>query len=213
MRWMDNERAALVATLRDSDPGAPTLCAGWDVRRMLAHLVQREHSPLNQLQDVLAKPLPGHEPRLGAVVFGAETAAGYQALITRFAAGTGPLNPMTWFGDSVQLIEYVIHHEDIRRGTGDAEPRLIPAGLGDAIWRRLPLMAKMMFRSAPVGVGIQVPGGEIVTVHKGQDAVVLTGDPVEIALYVMGRRSAAHVELGGSPHAVAAFTQWAEKSS
>src|SRR5690606_3490565 len=45
MPWMEDERAALVATARDTDPDAPTLCEGWTARHLLAHLVEREHQP------------------------------------------------------------------------------------------------------------------------------------------------------------------------
>jgi hypothetical protein len=38
--------------------------------------------------------------------------------------------------------------------------------------------------------------------------VSLTGDPVELLLYVSGRREAAHVELTGPPETVAAFEAW-----
>src|SRR5690606_2854754 len=45
MPFMEDERAALVATARDTDPDAPTLCEGWTARHLLAHLVEREHQP------------------------------------------------------------------------------------------------------------------------------------------------------------------------
>jgi len=38
--------------------------------------------------------------------------------------------------------------------------------------------------------------------------VYAIGDPVELLLYVSGRREAAHVELTGPPEAVAAFEAW-----
>ena len=33
-----DERSALVASLRDAGPDAPTLCAGWTTRDLAAHL-------------------------------------------------------------------------------------------------------------------------------------------------------------------------------
>ncbi|HEY8296221.1 MAG TPA: maleylpyruvate isomerase N-terminal domain-containing protein [Micrococcaceae bacterium] len=64
MAWMEAERQALVTTFRETDPGAPTLCAGWNARRLLAHLVQREHSPWQRAADALRRPEPGHERNL-----------------------------------------------------------------------------------------------------------------------------------------------------
>ncbi|MGA7204826.1 MAG: TIGR03085 family metal-binding protein [Specibacter sp.] len=209
MRWMETERQALVESFRTADPEAPTLCVGWNVRMLLGHLVQREHNPWQRLMDVVGKAEPGHEKHLGALVATAQTPEGYQALLATFAAGTGPLNPMTWLGDAGQLLEYVIHHEDARRGAGPVPARELPAAQLDAMFKGMPLMAKLSYRSSPVGVSLARPDGEAVVVHKGGDGVVITGDPVELALYLSGRRAAANVELKGSPDAVAAFTQWA----
>lgn len=211
MRWMDTERLALVETYRGADPEAPTLCEGWNVRRLLAHQVMREHEPWKQLLDLAARPEPGHEKRLGALVATAETPAGYAALVARFAAGTGAANPMTWLGDSAQLLEYVIHHEDVRRGAGKNEPRVLPAGQLDALWKKLPTIAKMSYRRSPVGVTIATADGEAKLVHKGPGMVVLAGDPVDMALYASGRRRASRVEVTGSAANVAAFQQWAAR--
>ena len=37
---------------------------------------------------------------------------------------------------------------------------------------------------------------------------MLTGEPVELLLYVSGRREAARVEVSGNPDAVAQFDRW-----
>ncbi|MCU6478880.1 TIGR03085 family metal-binding protein [Arthrobacter sp. A2-55] len=211
---METERLALVATFRQADPDAPTLCEGWTVRTLLGHLVQREHNPWARMLDTTARPVPGQERRLGALVATARTAAGYEALVQQFAAGTGPLNPMTWLGDGGQLLEYVVHHEDVRRGTGNKDPRTLPAGQLDALWKNLPLMARFTYRRCPVGVSIASPGRGTTAVHKAPSgsrpaAVVLAGDPVEVALCVSGRQRAANIEVTGSPENTAAFQAWA----
>jgi len=212
VRWMDAERQALVATFRETDPDAPTLCAGWDARRLLGHLVQREHSLWSQLMDVAAKREPGHEKHLSELVATAETPEGYEALVARFAAGTGPANPMTWFGDSVQLLEYIIHHEDVRRGVGTPEPRVLPAAEQEALWKRMPFLAKMTYRKSPVGVSLARPTGDSAVVKKGENGVVVTGDVVELALYLSGRREAAAVAITGQPQNIEAFKQWSTRS-
>lgn len=211
MRWMDTERLALVETFRAVDPDAPTLCEGWPVRRLLAHLVMREHAPLKRLLDDAARPEPGTEKRLGQYVSAARSPAGYAALVQRFAAGTGAANPMTWLGDSVQLVEYVIHHEDVRRGTGGNTPRVLPEGQLDALWAKLPLMARMAYLRSPVGVTIAAKNRPAVPVRKGRGTVLVTGDPVEMALYVSGRRRAATVDVTGSEANLAAFHEWAAR--
>ena len=45
-------------------------------------------------------------------------------------------------------------------------------------------------------------------VKKGRTPVEITGEPTELALFLSGRRSAAKVEVTGSPEAVAEFQQW-----
>ena len=48
------------------------------------------------------------------------------------------------------------------------------------------------------------------TAFRRQEALRIA--PVELALHLSGRRSAAHVQLGGPPETVAAFRAWLERS-
>jgi uncharacterized protein (TIGR03085 family) len=206
MGWVTQEKQALVETLRTADPDADTLCAGWDVRRLLAHLVQREQAPLPSLTDAVARKPPGDEPGLTRLTEAAATPTGYQDLVSRFVAGPPRWSPMSWAAEKINLVEYVIHHEDIRRGGADpAAPRTLPAGQSKAVWDQLGVFARLSLRSAPGGVRLATPDGASRTVKKGA-GVTLTGDPAELALFVSGRRAAARVEITGSESAVAAFT-------
>jgi len=208
MGWASTEKTALVDTLRRSDPGAPTLCAGWDVRRLLAHLVQREQDLPGGVVDTVRGAEPGQEPRLGRLVQGAGTPEGYAALVDRFVSGAPRWSPFSWASDQVNLVEYVIHHEDVRRGQAGTAPRDVPLSQARQVWRQVPLLARLRFRRAPVGVVLALPGGERKVVRAGDDPVVLTGEPVELALYTSGRRTAAQVEVSGPPTSVAAFQTW-----
>ncbi len=209
MPWVPKERAALVATLRNADADAPTLCEGWDVRRLLAHLVQREQQPLANVTDGLSRPKPGQEKNLTRLTDDAQSPEGFHALIDRFSAGPPPWSPMSWAGESINLVEYVIHHEDIRRaGPAPAEPRVLPQAESDSIFARLPLFGRVAFGRSPVGVQLARPGQPAKVVKKGPTPVQLTGEATELALYVSGRRSAAQVEVTGPAEAVAAFEQW-----
>lgn len=207
MSWVDDEKTALVATLRSTDPYASTLDEGWDVRRLLAHLVQREHELLSGVTDAVARKPPGQEPALTRLVAGASTPQGYATLIDRFAADPPRWSPYSWAAEKINLVEYVVHHEDIRRGGPDpAQPRSLPAGQQHAIWQQLGLFA-LTFRSSPVGVRLATPTGSSRVAKKG-DGVTLIGEPVELALYISGRRPPAQVALTGSPDAITAFTAW-----
>jgi hypothetical protein len=44
---------------------------------------------------------------------------------------------------------------------------------------------------------------------KAGDGVTLTGEPVELALWVSGRRGPAQVGVTGSPEAIDEFQAWA----
>lgn len=207
MPWVEKERTALVATLRASDPDAPTLCEGWNVRRLLAHLVQREHDLVGGVRDIVSRAEPGGEKNLSTLTDGARTPEGYQALVGRFSEGPPRWSPMSWAGENINLLEYVIHHEDVRRaGSTPVAPRPLPDAESQSIWSKLALMARLTFRASPVGVVLAQPGGRTTVVKKGESSVTLTGAPVELALYVSGRRTSAAVEVTGPPDAVLTFS-------
>lgn len=213
MPWVEKERAALVATLRGADADAPTLCEGWDVRRLLAHLVLREQQFLASVSDGLSRPKPGQEKNLTRLTDQAQSTEGFHALIDRFSAGAPGWSPMSWAGERINLVEYVIHHEDIRRaGPTPAEPRSLPESELASIFGRISLMARVAFVRSPVGVGLARPGKPAQLVKKGPTPVEISGDPVDLALYIGGRRSAAQVEVAGPPEAVASFQAWVARS-
>lgn len=190
--WMETERPALAATLRAADPEAPTLCEGWSVRHIAAHLVMREHAPWRKLVDDAMRREPGTEHFLSREVDAARTARGYEELVERFEAGLGPLSPMGIAGDRASFLEYVIHHEDVRRGgAAPAEPRRLPDATVRAVWEHLGAFAVLGYRRSPVGVVLAVPGGPRRVARRGRDAVVVVGEPVELALHASGRRGAA----------------------
>jgi uncharacterized protein (TIGR03085 family) len=207
LSWVKQEQDSLVETFRFTDPDAPTLCNGWNVRRLLAHLTQREHSPVARIVDSVARKPPGQEPGLNKLTSQARTPQGYDALIDRFSQGAPRWSPMSW--DKLNFVEYLIHHEDIRRaGANPAEPRDLPEAEQDAVWQQLRLLAKLGLRKSPVGVRMATPKGKN-RVAKAGDGVTLTGEPVELALWLSGRRDPAHVVVTGSLEAIDAFQAWA----
>ena len=116
---------------------------------------------------------------------------------------------MSWAADRLNFVEYLIHHEDIRRaGAKPAGPRELPEAEQDAVWYQLGLLAKLGLRNSPVGVRLATPKGKSRVVKAG-DGVTLTGEPVELALWVSGRRGPAQVAVTGSQEAIDAFQAWA----
>src|SRR5262249_31482896 len=104
--------------------------------------------------------------------------------------------------ESVNLLEYVIHHEDVRRAQPGWQPREVTPELADAVWARLRGIGRMLFRKAPVGVRMQRNGGEPTRVRSGAPEVTVSGEPIELALLAYNRRDVARVTFEGDPDAV-----------
>jgi uncharacterized protein (TIGR03085 family) len=112
------------------------------------------------------------------------------------------------------VVEYFVHHEDVRRAQADWEPRKLDQGLTEVLWRRLG-MAKFILRKAPVGVELARddepeptgPGGPRVriTAKARTPVVTVTGSPAELTMWTFGRISSARVRLDGSEAAIGAL--------
>ena len=55
---------------------------------------------------------------------------------------------------------------------------------------------------------LEWPGHQVRVVKRAEPGVVLRGQPVELALYLTGRREAAEVAVFGDPAAVGRFRDW-----
>jgi uncharacterized protein (TIGR03085 family) len=202
-----SERAALADLLERLGPDQPTRCAGWTTRDLAAHLVVRDRRPDSTPGLVLGGPFPGWTERVRQRA----VRRPFPDLVSAVRSG-----PPAWLPTALPVldrafnaVEMTIHHEDVRRAGGTSPgPRRLPEHECQRVWKQLPLMARLRFRAAPVGVVLAQLGGARATVKKGAPAVTLTGEPVELALYTSGRRSAAHVQVSGPPDAVERFQGW-----
>ena len=212
MTWVEGERDSFAGDFRATDPDAPTLCAGWTTRHLCAHLVQREHAILRNVWDQVATRAPGEERFMRRLVDGAGTPEGFALLVDRFAAGPSRWSLMGGFDEALNLVEHVVHHEDLRRGSGPVPPRDLPAAELDEIWRRARPILKRAYRKAPVGVELAPEGGPVTPVRSGPSAVIVAGPPVELVLHAFGRRGAADVRIDGPSDGVSSFTRWATRA-
>jgi uncharacterized protein (TIGR03085 family) len=212
MTWVEGERHSFAVDFRAADPYAPTLCAGWTTRHLCAHLVQREHAIMRNVLDQVTTKAPGEERFMRRLVDDAGTPEGYAALVDTFAAGPSRRSLMGRFDEALNLVEYVVHHEDLRRGSGPVPPRELPAAELDEIWRRARPILKRAYRKAPVGVQLAPYGGAVTPVRSGPSTVTVAGSPLELLLHAFGRRSVADVRLGGSSDGVNSFTRWATRA-
>jgi uncharacterized protein (TIGR03085 family) len=197
-----SERAALCDLFEQVGPDAPTLCEGWDTRDLAAHLHLRETSVL--AAGVMFSPLAGALERRQNEMAGGD----WPTLVSRIRT------PPFWSPSSISavdarmnLAEYFVHHEDVRRAQDSWEPRELTDGQQKALWSVLQASARMHYRKATVGVVLRRPDGAEITAKPGIPAVVVSGPPAELVLHAFGRTDHALVEIDGPDDVVARFLQ------
>jgi uncharacterized protein (TIGR03085 family) len=210
MRYARDERLALCTLLDEIGPQGPTLCEGWATLDLAAHLVLRERRP-DASVGIMGGPLAGYT---NGVQRKLEERVPYPRLVQ--LVRTGPprfsLFGLPGVDERVNLAEYFVHHEDVRRAHPDWEPRKIDQGLSEALWKRLS-MARFILRKAPVGVELvrddepeAADGSRIRITAKARTPVVtVTGPPAELTMWAFGRQNAARVRFDGSEADVAAL--------
>lgn len=201
------ERRELADLFDEVGPDAPTLCGDWDARDLATHLVVRE-------RDLTAGPGILFERALGGRLSSLTDRAmrrlqereDFPAIVDLVRTGPplGPfrVRPVAYL---VNLVEFFVHHEDVRRPAG-LDPRLDRPDLDAELWSALGRMAPLMVRVSGLK-GVQLvldPGGERpIRVGRGP-AVTITGRPGELVLELYGRRDHAEVDHDGPGDAVAA---------
>ena len=207
MSYASDERAALCALLDETGPDAPTLCEGWRTGDLAAHLVLRERRP-DAAAGLMGGPLAGHTRRVNEAL---SRRTPFPHLVKLIRPGPPPLSVSRLPGmdERLNLVEFFVHHEDIRRGADGWQPRKLAAGLTDALWERLQ-RSKLLFRRSPVGVEL---ARDDLTTDTGQrqvrmtararaPVVTVTGHPAELMMWALGRTGAARVRLDGTADAV-----------
>ncbi len=192
MSWSAAEQQSFVSTLRDAGPDAPTLCSPWRTRHLAAHVYLRLHRPAKLAAAMLSEGMDAVVMRVG------DDAAGdraYQTLLDRFVAAAPWWNPVAMGGDLANLVEYVVHHEDVRRAADPAPaPRTLPAGLNAALWSNVKHLATLTL-PRDSGVVLVVPNGPRAVVRRGAHSTAIIGSPVELAMHISGRTEHANVRL------------------
>lgn len=215
MSHSQDERRALCALLDQKGPQAPTLCEGWASVDLAAHLVLRERRPdagVGILGGPLARYTEHVQHRLSQRV-------PYPRLVEIVRNGPPRLSLFGIPGvdEHANLVEYFVHHEDVRRAAPGWQPRDLGQDLSEQLWRRL-AMARPVLRGAPVGIELARTdvngdrGGRQlrITVKPGTPMVTVVGPPAELILWALGRTTVAQVRLDGAQSAVQALagTRW-----
>lgn len=191
----ERERASLADLLERLGPNAPTCCAGWTTAHLAAHLVARERRPdtlpgygVEPLGVARWAPAWSHrvEDRLRA-------RTPYPDVVARLRSGPPPWTPLAWrpVARLLNTTEYAIHHEDVRRAQPAWTPRALPRADQDALWPAVALFA----RRQPGGVTARrTDTGQERRVGHG--ATTVAGEPLELLLWLSGRRDVARVSTG-----------------
>ncbi len=191
------ERAALCDTFDKYGADAPTLCAGWVTLDLAAHLVARE-ARSDAALGLVVPPLAGHLQK----VMDKYKVRGYEPLVAMLRTGppwmhrTGPLAV-------ANVNENFIHHEDVRRASGEG-PRTIDPEMDAILWRTLGFGARLSKKAVRgAALTLRTPDGRERVVATDGAPVAMTGSPGELSLYMSGRKDAADVTLDGDAAAVA----------
>jgi len=126
----------------------------------------------------------------------------WNGLIDMVASGPPIYSPFKLLDPLVNTAEMFIHHEDVRRAQPDWAPRELDAGLAATLRRMLPLMSRLTLAGAPAHVTLRDPDGATLAAFGRGPAVVITGAPPELLLFVSGR-DAVRLNFTGDPNTVA----------
>ncbi|KGI66516.1 TIGR03085 family metal-binding protein [Mycolicibacterium rufum] len=192
MTVAQRERAALVATFRDTAPDERTLCEGWDARDLAAHLVVRERR-LDAAPGILIPVFADYTERVQKQV---SASTDWDALVDQIAEGPPLYSPFKLLDPIANVAEMFIHNEDVRRARPGWEPRPLDAQTTGALRQPVGMMARLTLRRAPAKVVLRTPQGETVATAGRGPQLTVTGEPGELLLFAAGRDE-AHVAFDG----------------
>jgi uncharacterized protein (TIGR03085 family) len=194
------ERGRLCDLFQEVGPEQPTLCEGWTTADLAAHLVIRERRPDSAPGILMGGRVHEYSEKVRTKVRDGST---WDDLVAKVRSGPPAL--LRALDGAINLSEYFIHLEDVRRGAGDHTPRPADevADVEDALWAMQGKRTKFLTRSLDdIDLTVARPDGETKPVGGGSRPVTLKGRPGELTLFLAGRRDAADVELTGETEAV-----------
>ncbi len=196
-----SERAALADLLDQLGPDEPTCCTGWTTRDLAAHLVVRDRRP----DAMPGYALPGpFRAWTGRVHDRARDRQPFGRLVAELRSGPPSWVPTAWpvVDRLANTAEFAIHHEDVRRAQPGWAPRELPRPVQNQFWKTVPFLARGRSSSRPAGGLLvrrsDVPDGSAGSerrLHDGEPTTTVVGAPLEVLLWVSGRRDVACVDL------------------
>ncbi|HEU4946089.1 MAG TPA: TIGR03085 family metal-binding protein [Kribbella sp.] len=196
------ERLALCDLLDRVGPDRPTLCEGWTTHDLAVHLWVRESDPLAGPGLMIPALSETTERRMER----AKARYSFTEIVDKVRHGPPKASIYSFpkLGPQLNVSEYFVHHEDVRRVDPDADPRQLPTEQQEGLWRQLRLSAKGLTRKAPTGIILRRPDGIESVARKptAEGSVTVCGEPAELVLFCFGRGTVAKVELSGEAEPV-----------
>lgn len=195
------ERRELCDLALSLGPDAPTLCEGWDAHDLLCHLVVREHKPIASMGNVV-DALSGLTSRAMAK----QRAKSFEVLVEQYRRPALYLRALPPVDEAMNGFELLVHHEDLRRGGADWQPRELPAADVDKLWNQLDKGSVFFGRRLPVPTLLRRSDtGATATVRKGDDPATVAGPVVELVLFLFGRSAVRDLTFEGPADKVEAL--------
>ncbi len=168
---------------------ASTLCNGWTVEDIVAHLVARERSTYSDIGLVLPSLHYIHDKKINSI-----KAKGHDYILKKLA------HYPWWMPAIANTAEFYIHNEDILRGELQMQRPRPSKEAGEILWKALHGITKIRKDLVADLGSVQIENiqtGAVLTIenkHADKDTVI-AGLPGELLLFVYGRRSAAKVKI------------------
>jgi uncharacterized protein (TIGR03083 family) len=173
--------AAYLQTLSDNDWGVPSLCQGWSVKDVVAHVISYEELGVLGVLKRFAGGRFIHANEIGVREFAPYSPA---ELLDFLHAHLRPQGLTAGFGGMIGLIDGTVHHQDIRRTLG--HPRTIPT---ERLERILPLVPSNPRLGAGRRIrGLRLRANDVAWQHGKGPEVIGAGEALLMAM--TGRRTA-----------------------
>ena len=185
--------ADYVADLSATEWELPSLCSGWTVRDVVAHVPAYDELSWPDVLKLMARSRFSLA-RSNAELLARSRRLGRGDLVTRLRTHAVRRGFITLFGSAIALTDAMVHHQDIRRALG--HPRTVPEDRLVAVLNFLPYARAL---PAPANVrNLRLVASDLDWTHGNGPEVVGPGEALVVAL--VGRPDALR-ELSG--HGVA----------
>lgn len=178
---------------------APTLSGDWTTADLMAHLLVREHRPLGAagiFLPVLSRLTERSMERARRQDFGVLVEKVREPGLTPYAVP--PVEVLA------NTLEYLVHHEDLRRAQVGWQPRELADDDLDRVWRSLKLTGRVLARAAGVPLVVRRTDTDATaTLRPGGDPVKIAGPVVELVLFLFGRQQVRELRFTGPEERVA----------